>query len=168
MITISKMITGDEILSKRGWSEEALIFACEHEALIPWSFRGVEDATISELRFAFFDESSVWGWERFVRTGIADGWAGNHFPTIGTPAAQAIGPDEEHEGAAIFKDAPSMVASLLARCMPKEAIVKATMEAFQKLTQRALGALFRGTPDDEDHKAANISAVQRALGLKKK
>jgi hypothetical protein len=149
VITISKMITGDEILSKRGWSEEALIFACEHEALIPWSFRGVEDATISELRFAFFDESSVWGWERFVRTGIADGWAGNHFPTIGTPAAQAIGPDEEHEGAAIFKDAPSMV-------------------AFQKLTQRALGALFRGTPDDDDHKAENISAVQRALGLKKK
>jgi hypothetical protein len=167
-ITIFKLLTGEEILSTRGWSEEALIFACKHDGLYPFSVRHVEGATISDLRFAFFSESSVLGWERYIRQGTANGSTGRHFPPIGTAAAQAIGPDADHIGAAVFKDAPSMVASMLARDMPKDVIVKATMEAFPELTQRALGALLRGAPDDDDSKAANISAVQRALGLKKK
>jgi hypothetical protein len=39
--------------------------------------------------------------------------------------------------------------------------------AYPGLTQRALGGLLRGLPDDDNNAQGNITRAQRELGIKK-
>lgn len=165
-ITIFKLFTGEYIIERRGWSEEALLFACRHDGIIPMSLRRVEQATISDLRFAFFSQGDVFGYERTVRKWLVKGATGKHAPRAGTPEAQAIGPDDEH-AEPTHQDPEAMAKELMGRGAPHGEIASALTAAFPDMARRTLGALLRGTPDDEDNKEGNLSKAKRALGLKR-
>lgn len=164
-IYIAKIITGEDIISQRGWSEEALLFACRYEGITPFALRAVKDATVTDLRFAFFSESEVVSHERHIRGLLEQGATGKHAPRPGSAEAQAIGPDEEHDPAG--GDPIAHLSKLLAGGLAGKSAWLAMRTAYPGLTQRALGGLLRGLPDDDNNAQGNITRAQRTLGIKK-